>query len=111
MYPTFDQLQGICARQNAAFSMMTSSLLTREGRLTKDMWRCTDKAFAEATDLDDALTRLCLIMDELVERSSCSFYDRSYIRDCIKNLRRWVIVHVDRTIWEEFPLIVNPYAA
>ena len=111
MYPTFTDLQNICRRQDSAFQMMTSSLLTREGRLTKDMWKCTNKAFSEATDLEDALTRLSLIMDELVEKSSCSFYDRSYLRECVNNLRRWVIVHVDRSIWSEFPVITNPYAA
>ena len=110
-YPNFKQLQTICKRYDNTFSRIDSSMLTRQGKLTRDMWRCTNKAFSEATDLEDALTRLSLIMDELMEKLNYTMYDSSYIRDSVKNIRSWVVVHVDHAIWSEYPMIANPWAA
>lgn len=110
-YSKFEELQHLAKRYNAHFSAIDSSMLTRQGKLTRDMWKAVNDAFSEATDLEDALTRLSFIMDDMADKMYISIYDSAYIRDSIKNIRRWVVVHVDHSIWEDFPVIANPWAA
>lgn len=110
-YSKFEELQHLAKRYNAHFSAIDSSMLTRQGKLTRDMWKAVNDAFSEAINLEDALTRLSFTLDELVEKMDYSIYDHSYLRDSIKNIRLWVRVHIDHSIWEDYPLIANPFAA
>jgi len=110
-YPTYNELTEMISRTHGAFTVMDSSLLNKQGRRTKTMWKFLRQACIESRDIDDMLTHLSLLMDELVEKSSLAIIDTGCVRETVADLRRWVMTNVDRTIWQEYPMIVNPYAA
>ena len=110
-YPTYKELRLIVARQYAAFQMMDSSLLTMEGRVTREMWRRIAEAFYHAACLDDALTNISCIMDDMLEKASLTFYNARQIRAVVMDMRQWVIANVPRDVWSQYPMIVNPDAA
>lgn len=110
-YPTYKELRLSIARQYAAFQMMDSSLLTVEGRVTREMWRRIAEAFYHSNDLADALTNICLSMDELLEKASLTLYNAKHIRSVVLGMRHWVVSNVSRDVWSQYPMIVNPDAA
>ena len=110
-YPTYKELRLIIARQYAAFQMMDSSLLTVEGRVTREMWRRIAEAFYHASCLEDALTNISCAMDDLLEKAGLALYNARQIRSVVMGMRRWVIANVPRDVWSQYPMIVNPDAA
>ena len=110
-YSNFQQLRSLAHKYNTIFSTLDSSMLSREGKLTRDMWRAIDRAFAPAINLEDALTRLSLHVDELSEKRNNAMFDSTYIQQSIRSIRKWVTIHVDHAIWSEYPTFVNPWAA
>jgi len=110
-YPTYKELRLSIARQYAAFQMMDSSLLTLEGRVTREMWRRIAEAFYHSTCLNDALVNLSCAMADLLDKASLTLYNARQIRELVMAIRQWVIANVPKEVWSGYPIIADPDAA
>lgn len=110
-YRNFRELSELTEKRRREFTAVDPAYLNEEGKLLREVWGELCDTFRTSFSLDDAVTDICLKIDNAIDAAQSPFANRSYYYAFARKLSAFVKAQMPREVWAGYPLIADPTAA